>query len=323
MELRRALADYLARARGVYATPERIVISSGMSHGIALLAAALRARRVETVAVEAYGMPLHREVLARAGLRTPPLPVDQHGARTDLLAGSGVVLLTPAHQFPTGAALDPRRRAAMVDWARITDGLVIENDYDGEFRYDRKPVGALQGLDPDHVVYLGTASKAIAPGLRIGWMVVPESLTDDITRVLGGLCVTGTLEQLALAELLDSGSYDKHVRAMRARYRRRHDELVAMLACHGDCIRLSGIAAGLHTLIELPRDTEKATVANATARRLAVCGLDTFRHPDVARDRDALVVGFGAPSPSSWPSTLNALRCVLPDGVTRRGNTLS
>ncbi len=313
MELRRALADYLARARGVYTDPERIVISSGASHGIALLAAALRARRTGAVAVEAYGMPLHRELLGRAGLRTPPIPVDQHGARTDRLAGGGAVLLTPVHQFPTGVALDARRRAAAVDWARANGGLVIEDDYDGEFRYDRKPVGALQGLDPDHVVYLGTASKAIAPALRIGWMVVPDSLAGDLARVLGGLGVTGIVEQLALAELLDSGGYDKHVRIMRGRYRQRRDELVEMVAGRGESVRMPGIAAGLHAVIELPRDTEKAIVASAVARRLAVYGLDTFRHPTVPRDRDALVVGFGAPSPSGWPSALNALSRILPD----------
>ncbi|MCE7003023.1 PLP-dependent aminotransferase family protein [Kibdelosporangium philippinense] len=312
IELRRALSDYLARARGVYSAPERIVISSGASHGLALLAAALRTRRVDTVAVEAYGLPLHRELFARVGLRTPPLPMDQHGARTDRLAGHGAVLLTPAHQFPTGAALDPQRRSTVVDWARSTGGLVIEDDYDGEFRYDRKPVGALQGLDPEHVVYLGTASKAIAPGLRLGWMVVPEGLIGDINRVIGGLSVTGTVEQLAMAELLDSGAYDRHVRVMRARYRQRRDELVTMLASRNESVRLPGIAAGLHALVELPWDTEEATVKSAAARRLAVHGLDEFRHPAVPRDRHALVVGFGTPSPSGWPSALNALRRVLP-----------
>jgi GntR family transcriptional regulator/MocR family aminotransferase len=309
IELRRALADYLARARGVYAVPERIVISAGASHGLALLAAALRCRRVDTVAVEAYGMPRHRDLLTRAGLRTLPLPLDQHGARTDRLGPGGAVLLTPAHQFPTGVALDPRRRTTVVDWARSTGGLVIEDDYDGEFRYDRKHLGALQGLAPDHVVYVGTASKALAPGLRIGWMVVPESLTDDLTRVLGDLGMTGSLDQLALAELFDSGAYDKHVRVMRTRYRQRRDELVATLT---DRVRFSGIAAGLHALIELPRNTEKTIVANAAAHRLAVHGLDTFRHRAVPRDRDALVVGFGAPSPSGWPSALDTLGRLLP-----------
>ncbi|MFS8097883.1 PLP-dependent aminotransferase family protein [Lentzea alba] len=304
LELRRALADYLPRVRGVYADPSRIVISAGASHGIALLAAALRARQVGTVAVEAYGLPLHRDLLARAGLRTPALPVDRCGARTERLDRGGAVLLTPAHQFPTGAALDPARRSAVVDWARSTGGLVIEDDYDGEFRYDRKPVGALQGLDPEHVVYLGTASKALAPGIRLGWMVVPESL--DLTGVLGDFGLTGAVEQLALAELLDSGAYDKHVRTMRARYRQRRDELVSA------GVQVSGIAAGLHALIDLPPGTEKATLDSAAARRLAVLGLDEFRHPAVPRCRDALVVGFGTPSPSGWPGALAALRRVLP-----------
>ncbi|MFI6097016.1 PLP-dependent aminotransferase family protein [Lentzea sp. NPDC051213] len=313
IELRRALADYLARARGVYAAPERIVISSGASHGLALLAAALRARQVETVAVEAYGLPLHRDLLARAGLRTPPVPLDQHGARIDRLAG-GAVLLTPAHQFPTGVALDARRRATVVDWATSTGGLIIENDYDGEFRYDRKPVGALQGLDPDHVVYLGTASKAIAPGLRIGWIVVPEAMIGTVHRVLSATGVTGVLEQLTLAELLDTGAYDKHVRVMRNRYRARRDDLFAMIDGFDNGVRLHGIAAGLHALVELPRNTERSTVDSAVARRLAVHGLEPYRHPAVPRDRDAIVVGFGSPTSSGWPGALDALRRVLPGG---------
>jgi GntR family transcriptional regulator/MocR family aminotransferase len=151
VELRGALAEYLARARGVYAEPERIVVCSGFHHGLALGAQALRARRVRAVAVEAYGLDLYRDLLTNAGLHTLALYVDEHGARTDDLArlsDVGAVLMTPAHQYPTGVALSPERRAAAVDWARATSGLILEDDYDGEFRYDRRPVGALQGLDP-------------------------------------------------------------------------------------------------------------------------------------------------------------------------------
>jgi GntR family transcriptional regulator / MocR family aminotransferase len=312
IELRRALADYLARARGVYADHERIVVCSGASHGLTLLAAVLKARQADAVAVEAYGLRAHRGLFAQAGLQTPPVALDGDGARTDLLPEAGAVLLTPAHQFPTGAALHPGRRTAAIEWARRTGGLVIEDDYDGEFRYDRKPVGALQSLGPDQVVYLGTASKAIAPGIRLGWMVVPDSLVGDVRRALGDMALSSALDQLVLAELLDSGAYDKHVRAMRVRYRRRRDQLVAMLADADGKIRISGVAAGLHALIELPPGTEAATVKNAAARHLALYGMDSFRYPGIPKDRDALVIGFGTPAPSGWAGALEALRRILP-----------
>jgi GntR family transcriptional regulator/MocR family aminotransferase len=215
MELRTALADYLARARGVYAEPDRIVICSGFHHGLALMAQALRVRRVRGVAVEAYGLDLFRDLLANAGLHAPPLYVDDHGARIDDLARLrevGAVLMTPAHQYPTGVALRPDRRTAAVEWARATGGLILEDDYDGEFRYDRQPVGALQGLDPERVVYFGSVSKSLAPGVRLGWMVLPEELIPEIVAAKGhGDYMTSALEQLTLAEFIASGAYDRHV----------------------------------------------------------------------------------------------------------------
>ncbi|WP_394619419.1 PLP-dependent aminotransferase family protein [Lentzea sp. JNUCC 0626] len=306
IELRRALADYLARARGVYADPSRILVCSGASHGLSLLATALRARQVHRIAVESYGMPMLRDRFTAAGLRTVAVPVDADGARIGRLPGVGALLLTPAHQFPTGAPLHPARRAAVVDWARQTGGMIVEDDYDGEFRYDRKPVGALQGLSPEHVVYLGTASKTVAPGLRLGWMVLPDALADDVARALGGVSQTSALDQLVLAELLDSGAYDRHVRAMRAQYRQRRDDLTSALPG-----RVHGISAGLHALVELPRGTENAVLREAAAQKLALLGLDWFRHPATEPERDAVVVGFATPSRSGWPAALAALTRVL------------
>ncbi|MBT2480293.1 PLP-dependent aminotransferase family protein [Streptomyces sp. ISL-94] len=311
-ELREALTGYLARARGVYADPDRIVLCSGFVHALGLLARVLRARRVREMAVEGYCLDIHRNLLARAGLRTRPLGVDAEGARTGELTGAvGAVLLTPAHQFPTGAALTPARRAAVVDWARTTGGLVLEDDYDGEFRYDRQPVGALQGLDPDRVVYLGTASKSLAPGLRMGWMVVPPGLLDEVLAVKGMSDWTSSaLDQLTLAEFITSGAYDRHVRGMRLRYRRRRDELVAALAGR---VAVSGIAAGLHAVLDLPAGTERSVVQSAAWQDLAVEGLSAFRHPGAdLPPRDALVVGYGTPSDSAWTPTLGALSAALP-----------
>jgi GntR family transcriptional regulator/MocR family aminotransferase len=314
-ELRTVVADYLARVRGVHATSERIVICAGFHHGLMLIAQALKARRARAVAVESYGMDLYRDVLTNAGLRTPTISVDARGACIDDLArlrGVSAVLLTPAHQYPTGVALHPDRRAAVVDWARATGGLILEDDYDGEFRYDRQPVGALQGLDPERVVYFGSVSKSLAPGLRLGWMVLPEELVPHIVAAKGhGDYMSSSLEQLTLAEFMASGGYEQHVRAMRLRYRRRRDELVATLAQLAPAVKVTGLAAGLQAVLQLPRGNEGAVVAAAASNGLAVSGLSESRYGGVdsasPRAADALVVNYAAPSESAWAGALDAL----------------
>ncbi len=268
------------------------------------------------MAVESYGLDIHWNVMRRAGLDTVPLPVDGHGADVAELdrLGVGTALLTPAHQFPTGVSLDPDRRAAVVDWASRTGGLVLEDDYDGEFRYDRQPVGALQGLDPERVVYLGTASKSLAPGLRIAWMVVPDHLMDAVLALKGtGEWQSGVLDQLALAEFIDSGAYDRHLRGMRLRYRRRRDQVVAALAERAPGVRVTGIAAGLHAVLELPPGTELSVVQGAAWQGLALHGLARFRHPDAgAVRRDALVFAYGTPPDHAFSGAIEALCRVLP-----------
>ncbi|MFF1925485.1 PLP-dependent aminotransferase family protein [Streptomyces sp. NPDC058221] len=315
IELRTVLAGYLSRARGVYADPERIVLCAGFVHGLMLMGKVLRERRVREVAVESYGLDVHTSLLTEAGLRIPCLPLDALGSRTGALPGmrgAGAVLLTPAHQFPTGVPLHPDRRAAAVDWARSTGGLILEDDYDGEFRYDRQPVGALQGLDPERVVYLGTASKSLAPGLRLGWMVVPESMVGEVTAAKGASdWASSALDQLTLAEFIGSGAYDRHVRSVRLRYRNRRDQLVAALAERAPSIRVSGIAAGLHAVLELPEGGEAAVIRAAAWQGLAVQGLSFFRHPDAEASREALVIGYGTPTDSAWAGTLDALVRVL------------
>ncbi|MEU1483317.1 PLP-dependent aminotransferase family protein [Streptomyces sp. NPDC005752] len=316
IELRRALADYLARARGVYADPERIVICSGFVHGLTLMGKVLRRHKVRGVAVESYGLDIHWDILNGAGLRTPCLPVDGLGAGAGALGGTpgvGAVLLTPAHQFPTGVPLHPDRRAAAVDWARSSGGLILEDDYDGEFRYDRQPVGALQGLDPERVVYMGTASKSLAPGLRLAWMVLPEGLVDEVCDAKGGFdWMSGAPDQLTLAEFITSGAYDRHVRAMRLRYRRRRDQLVEALGERAPDIRVSGIAAGLHAVLELPEGAEQPVVQAAAWQGLALERLSRFRHREAEPGRDGLVIGYGTPSESGWAGALDALCRVLP-----------
>jgi GntR family transcriptional regulator/MocR family aminotransferase len=313
-ELRTALAGYLSRARGVRADPERIVICSGFSDGLTLLGAVLRRRGLRSLAVESYGLDVHWNLLHRSGLRTTPLPFDELGTDTGDMTGARAVLLTPAHQFPMGVPLHPDRRAAVVGWARGTGGFVLEDDYDGEFRYDRQPVGALQGLDPDHVIHLGTASKSLAPALRLGWLVLPPSLADEVISLKGeGGWSTGALDQLTLAEFITSGAYDRHVRAARLRYRRRRDALVAALATRAPAVHATGIAAGLHAVLQLPPGTERSVVQAAAWQGLAVHGLSRHRHPDaVTPPQDALVVGYGTPPDHAWSGALDALCRALP-----------
>ncbi|MER6471374.1 PLP-dependent aminotransferase family protein [Streptomyces collinus] len=312
-ELRTALAGYLARARGVRTDPGAVVITAGFSHALRLLGSVLRARGARTVAVESYGLDAHWGLLRDAGLTTRALPYDELGTDTNALGDEGAVLVTPAHQFPMGTPLHPDRRAAVVEWARRTGGPVLEDDYDGEFRYDRQPVGALQGLAPDRVVYLGTASKSLAPGLRLGWMVLPPSLLEEVIAAKGAIDTCGVLDQLTLAEFITSGAYDRHVRSARLRYRRRRDALAAAVTDRAPEVRVTGIAAGLHAVLRLPPGTEQSVVQAATWQGLALHGLTFHRHPQaVAEPLDALVVGYGTPPDSAWTGALEALCRVLP-----------
>lgn len=325
--LRRAVARYVARARGVRAAAEQVVICSGYVQALALVSAALRTSGGRRLAVEALGLDVHREVIESVGLSTVPVPVDGAGACTDRLDGTAAdaVLLTPAHQFPTGVALAPDRRTAVVEWAAETGGLIIEDDYDGEFRYDRQPVGALQALDPGRVVYIGTASKSLVPGLRIAWAVLPPDWVEPVAagKRLADLH-TGTFEQLTLAEFIESGAYDRHIRRSRLRYRRRRDRLVAALGERAPQVTVSGIAAGLHAVVDLPggREAEQAVVARAARRGLRLEGLGRYCQADSAERRPALVVGYGTPPDHAFTGALDALcDSLVPPGRADRPRT--
>ncbi|MGW2568504.1 MocR-like pyridoxine biosynthesis transcription factor PdxR [Streptomyces sp. NPDC001537] len=314
IELREALTEYLARARGVRTEPDRIVICSGFAHGLRLLFGGRDRVLAGPLAVEAYGLPFHRELLAAAGVRTVPLPLDEQGARVDRLARERAVLLTPAHQFPTGGPLHAERRAAVVDWARARGGVVVEDDYDGEFRYDRRPVGAVQGLDPERVILLGSVSKSLSPAVRLGWMVLPGRYVDGVLAAKGEReAWASVLDQLSLADFIVSGSYDRHVRRMRQRYRSRRDRLVAALAAHAPHIEVTGVAAGLHAVLRLPPGTERSAVKAAHWQGVALDGLAAFRHPEAdMAARDGLVVGYATPSEHAYGAALEALCRVLP-----------
>lgn len=309
-ELREALAAYLGRVRGVRTTAELVVVCTGFVQAAGLIGRALRTRGARSVAVEALGYPHTLRIVRRAGLTTVPLPVDDDGAQVSLLdAGVDAALLTPAHQFPYGTPLSPARRTAAVAWARATGGLVVEDDYDGEFRYDRQPVGALQGLAPEHVVYAGTTSKSLAPGLRLAWLVLPPALVEPVlTEKLLADHQSPVLDQLTLAELIASGGYDRHVRRMRLHYRRRRDRLVTALAARAPAVRVSGIAAGLHAVLRLPPGTSAdALVARAREHGLGLQSITDFG----GTEDDAIVVGYGAPPEHAFSGCLDVLCALL------------
>nr|WP_203616442.1 PLP-dependent aminotransferase family protein [Streptomyces sp. SID13726] len=302
IELRTALSEYLGRTRGVVAPPERILVTSGAVQGLALLTRVLEGG---TVAMEDPGLPFHRDVVRHAGGRVVPVRVDDLGVEVDDLRDPAAVVVTPAHQYPTGVTLHPSRRRALTDWARARGALVVEDDYDGEFRYDRQPVGALQGMAPGQVVYLGTASKTLGPALRLGWMVLPPQLVGAVAEAkLHSDHSAETIGQLALAELIRSHAYDRHVRACRLRYRRRRDLLVARL---GGRWRVEGIAAGLHALVEV--EDEAAVLARAEAEGLAVGSLGEHWH--TSGPRQGLVVGYGTPREAACAQALEVLARVL------------
>jgi GntR family transcriptional regulator / MocR family aminotransferase len=314
-ELRQALAVLLARTRGVRANPERILICSGFTQGLDLLCRTLRRRGATGLAIEQFGLQDYHRIAEDAGLRTSPLNVDSFGASTRELdnTDAAAVLLTPAHQFPLGAPLAPARRNQAVAWAAQRDAFVIEDDYDGEFRYDRQPVGAMQALAPDHVIYAGTASKSLAPGLRLGWLVLPPALVEDVvaTKALADR-QTSTFEQLTLAEFIVSGRYDRHVRRARLAYRQRRDQLVATVTRHDPSLRITGIAAGLHAMLELPAGAdEDAVVAEAADHDLALLGLRRFSVAPGAHP-PALVVGYGTPPEHAYTAAVARLIATLP-----------
>jgi GntR family transcriptional regulator / MocR family aminotransferase len=249
--LRTELTGWLARTRGLRADPDDIIIVTGVAQALALLARVLR--DLGEIAVEDPGSRGARDELAYWGLRPVPVPVDEHGLRVDALGGLRAVLLTPTHQFPTGVVLAPQRRRDLLDWAAGADALVVEDDYDAEYRYDRAPVPALQASAPGLVAYAGSTSKTLAPGMRLGWLIPPSRLHADLVEAKHASDLgSPALPQLVLARLIASGELEQHIRLVRKRQRSRRDALLRALREHLPAARVQGIAAGLHLLITFP-----------------------------------------------------------------------
>ncbi|BCJ36095.1 GntR family transcriptional regulator [Actinocatenispora thailandica] len=272
-EVRTALAEVLIRRRGVVASPDRIVVCGGVAQAISLLTRVLAAAGHTTIAVEDPGAPEHAMLAGTNGLAPLPVPVGTAGPALDA-APTRAALVTPAHQFPTGVAYPPEVRSALASWASTVDGLLIEDDYDGDFRYDRAPVGALQGLAPDRVAYTGSVSKSLASGLRLGWLVVPDRwLSAVVERKRADDLCGPVLEQRTLAAFLTTGRYDAHLRRCQRIYRARRDSLVAAVREYLPAARITGIAAGLHAVLHLPGGDEAALAAAAHRAGIQLRGL--------------------------------------------------
>lgn len=281
-ELRDALADYLNRVRGAAVDPDNVVIVNGYAQGIALIIQVLAQSGARRLAVEDPSADDDARLMAAAaGLEVVGVPVDRDGIRVDLLerTDADAVVLTPSHQWPTGGVLSAESRVAVLRWATRRGALIVEDDYDAEYRYDRAPIGAIQGLAPDSVVYAGSASKTLAPGLRLGWLVVPRNLTDAVAaaKIIADRG-SPALDQLVFADFLTRGEFDRHLRRMRPIYRRRRDTLLTALREKAPMLEPVGIAAGLHLVTWLPPDLdEAAVVAAAAARGVAVHGVTPYR----------------------------------------------
>lgn len=305
--LREVLTSYHRRVRAGCADPDDTIVVGGFRQGLAFVLASLNRHGIDRIGLEDPGPREHDLLARRAGLRVSAVPTDEEGVRVaDLrLSGARAVLVTPAHQCPTGAALSPARRHQLVDWAREVDGVILEDDYDAEFRYDRQPVGSLQGLAPDRVIALGSVSKTLAPALRIGWVLAPQPFRSEITaeKVLSTRGVP-QLDQAALARLIDSGRFDRHLRKVRDVYRQRRDVLVDAVATHMPGTSIMGLEAGHHVLLQVPDGVDEGRiVARAAEQSIAVRGVNEYRvQADGGGPREplpaALVIGFGNVTPS-------------------------
>ncbi|MGV9385136.1 MocR-like pyridoxine biosynthesis transcription factor PdxR [Nonomuraea sp. NPDC003707] len=309
IELRTALASYLGRTRGVRVDPANLIVCSGYTQALGLLAEVFTELGVRTAGMEDPAIGDHVRLLA-GRLRVAAVPVDAAGLRVDALRDSGaeVAVCTPAHQFPLGVSMAPERRSELLEWADDSLGWIVEDDYDGEFRYDRHPIAALQSRRPSRIVYAGSTSKTIGPAVRLGWIACPPLLLEPLTEAKRRARETRPLEQLALARMIELGDYDRHLRTMRRGYQRRRDTLVAAVRSGLPDVRVRGIDAGLHALLELPSaPSERAVVEAARAASVDVHPLGEYMRGDRDRHPPSLVVGYATPPAHSYPAALDAL----------------
>jgi GntR family transcriptional regulator/MocR family aminotransferase len=327
-ELRDALADYLNRVRGTAAVGDRIVITNGYAQALRLAMMVVRANGGRHVISEDPGQQDTVRAARDHGLRVLRVPVDEAGIVTHELdrVDGGLLVLTPAHHFPTGAVLSAERRAAVVDWAKRRNAIVLEDDYDAEYRYDREPIGAIQGLAPDNVMYAGSASKTLAPGLRLGWLILPARLVDQMADAKDAVDRgSASLEQLAFADFLSHGEFDRHLRRMRPIYRARRDTLLRALREHLPSLQPTGASAGLHVLTWLPDGIDEADLIRRAAEvRVYVDPLSLYWGP--AGGPAGLLFGYGTVTEGQIEEGIRLIASVLDDkslvaGVDRQPST--
>ncbi len=322
--LRDLVADYLRRVRGTRAESADVLITTGVTDGVARVSRALRRAGITTLAVEDPGWPGLRQAAAAEGLAVLGIPLDEEGIRVEELArhrGVRAVLVTPAHQFPTGAVLSPARRAALLSWARDVDGLVLEDDSGPPFRYAGQPPGTLQGLDPDRVFLLGSTSKTLAPGIGIGWLVPPRSWAAGLDAAGTDQVRPSGLWQATLARFLEAGAYDRHLRTTRARYRRRRAALIRQLAESLPEARVGGADAGLHLVAHLPAGVEETAVVRRLVRSgVKLAGLDTYRLQADPRN-PALVIGYGNLPDAAVPGVAERITAAVRIGLEFLGRS--
>lgn len=313
LELRAALSSYLGRVRGVRADPGRIVITQGFTQALDLICHVLAGSGRATMAMETPSHPGLWTTVRQSGLALAGCPVDDHGLQPGALPalGADAVVTAPAHQFPTGAVMTPERRLALIAWAQARRGLVIEDDYDAEFRYDRTPIGAIQGLDPGRVAHVGTVSKTLAPGVRLGWISAPAELAGAlVARKSAADSGSPAIDQLALAALLASGEYERHIAAARRAYRHRRDLLVRALAAKLPRLQVLGAAAGMQLLLPLADDTDDVALAEAAAAQgINISPLSPL-HLAPSPQR-GLLAGFGRLPEHKIPAAVDALSPLL------------
>jgi GntR family transcriptional regulator / MocR family aminotransferase len=323
LPLREALTDYVTRVRGVVVRPERVLITSGLTQAVVLLCRALRERGAEAIAVEDPGFGFHREAIANTGLRVVPIGVDDEGIDVTRLAEHNVaaVLVAPAHSYPSGAVLSPARRTALVEWARDKDVLIIEDDYDAEFRYDRAPIGALQGLAPECVAYAGCASKTLTPALRLGWIALPGLLVEDVVRqkLLNDMGTT-MLEQLTLARFIATGGLTRHLRRVRPIYRRRLDASLEAVATSLPDAMPKRVAAGLHLYVQLPDSCDEGRLVDAAYKRGLLIEGASWHWSVPSSAPPALVLGYGAIDESAIRTGLEVLASIYQEQQPSRAH---
>lgn len=294
LPFRRALAGWLARSRGIAVPPERIIITAGVTGALSTVSNVLRARGITECAVEDPGADGNRRILEFWLDRLHPIPVDADGLDVSALAATGarVVLVTPAHHFPSGVVLSPTRRRELIAWAERTGGLVIEDDYDSEYRYDRAPVRAMHATAPEQILHISSLSKVLAPALRIGWMIAPEALHEELVSTRWATDLgSPVLPQLVLAELIESGALERHLRVLRTRHRQRRDAAVEAVRRYLPGCEVGGIAAGLHLVVTLPAHLDETRlVARARETGIAVQGMSAHR---LTPGASGLVIGYG------------------------------